>query len=206
MKNLFAIALSTLALTAHAWEPEVYAGANLASWQYNHDNSRAGFTVNSLEGLGGMKLFKYLAVEGRAGVGLNTARATFINVVTTNIRATDDNGVELENEFGEPLFLTRDVPTPGEVEMGFYGSFYFKPMLANDTASLYGLLGFTTVELEHVDSRGTVFDDTEGDLSYGFGVSFLLWEKAELTAEWKKLVNASDFDLRGGSLGFIYKF
>ena len=68
---------------------------------------------------------------------------------------------------------------------------------------MYGLLGVTTIDLEA--STGPS-DDTHTDISYGIGVSFVMSPNVDLTAEWKKLINADEFDMRGGTIGFVYKF
>lgn len=194
MKNLVLIALSTLAVSAHAWEPDIYIGANGAFMQYHNDHTPSNFTLNMVEGVAGLRLIEYVAVEARGGFGFNTARDTYYELVDTGTVDTDGNAIFTENAI------------PGEVELGGYGSFYFKPMLENEKATLYGLLGYTIADVQHADSTAIWFDDAESDLSYGFGVSFKLWEKAELTAEWRKLINAEDFDIRGGSIGFLYTF
>lgn len=208
MKKLLLIALSTVAVSAHAWEPEIYVGANGAAWQYDHSVASKDFTINSLEVVAGLRLTDYIGIEARFGAGMNTARSDKI----TGYDFSGDN----------PATPNVDESTPGrvtidsyEVEAGGYGSFYFKPMISNEKATLYGLLGYTSIQIEQSGTQaGTVagdpppvnFDDTEGDLSYGIGVSFKMTERTEITAEWKKLINAADFDMRGGSIGFIYQY
>ena len=169
MKKPLLAALSTFAISAHAWEPTYYVGSSLASWQYKQTEPAVdhNFNVTSAEGLAGIKLSPYTSLEVRAGAGLNTAR---------------------EAEF--------------EVEMNYFGSLYFKPHLSNENASLYGLIGMTTVS---IDGNSGAEDETSA-VSYGVGVSFVMSPHCELTAEWKKLINADAFDMRGGSVGFIYKF
>lgn len=216
MKNLLLAALSTVAISAHAWEPDVYVGANGASLQYKHQSVGTNFTINTLEGVAGMRLHEYIAVEARLGFGANTARGDTLSVVTSVF----DNSETTEVDETEFTITSADY----EVKSAGYASIYLKPMISNEKASLYGLFGFTNVEVEHTGvvntmitdadgnvlssstAEGALFDDSEGNLSYGFGASFHLWEKVELNAEWKKLVNGDEFDMRGGSIGFLYKF
>ncbi len=181
MKNLLLIALSTIAVSANAWEPEVYAGAGITAYQYQHDTTPTNNKINMLEATAGLNLIEYLGIEARIGAGLNTSTDTL----------RDADGVAIST---------------GEAEVNFSGSLYLKPQLTNERARLYGLLGYTTVDVTHTQNGVTVLDDSEGGLAYGIGASWMLWPKAELTAEWKKLVNSDDFDVRGGSVGFIYKF
>lgn len=182
MKKLLLIALSTFAVSAHAWEPTYYAGSSLAAWQYKQNNPTpvdSNFSLYSIEGVAGVTLTPYTSVEARAGFGLNTGR-----------EATNSG-------LGH-----------SEVEMPYFGSLYFRPHLTNEKASLYGLLGMTTVSLETVTYEATTNSRSEevSALSYGIGVSFVASPNIDVTAEWKKLINAEAFDIRGASLGFVYRF
>lgn len=168
MKKLLLLGLSSLAFTAHAWEPTYYVGSGASSWQFREHANTRDYTVGSLEGQAGIELTPYTALEARLGVGLNTGR---------------DEGVEMEAPY--------------------FASIYFKPQLRNEKASLYGLLGMTTVE---VDVSSQADADTFTDMSYGIGVSFVMHPHVDLTAEWKKLINADEFDARGGTIGFNYRF
>lgn len=223
MKNLVLIALSTITLSAHAWEPDVYVGANAASMNMKNNATPGSMTFHMIEGVAGLQLIENLAIEARIGGSFNTARDQFNLTLQTDIPVMNDSGtpddpsddVQEMDAFGDPVFLAEDVTFSQEAEMNFYGSVYLKPMIGNERASLYGLLGYTTVELEHsvsFTSRAAgadsiyLFDDSEGDVSYGIGASFNLWENAVLTAEWRRLINANDFDIRGGSLGFLYTY
>jgi Outer membrane protein beta-barrel domain len=102
--------------------------------------------------------------------------------------------------------LTSSTEGDYKVGMDYYASAYFRPYLSNEKASLYGLLGVTTLGIS-VEELGTELDqDPETGVSYGLGVSFTTSERTQLTAEWKRLMNAEEFDMRGGSIGFTYKF
>lgn len=172
MKKLLLLGLSSLAVTAHAWEPTYYVGSGASSWQFHPHEFGHNFTIGTIEAQAGVDLTPYTAVEGRIGAGLNTARETI-------------NSVEVE------------------MEATYYGSIYFKPQLRGEKASLYGLLGMTTVEM---DVNTQLESDTYTDMAYGIGVSFVMSPHVDLTAEWKKLINAEEFDARGGTIGFNYRF
>jgi outer membrane autotransporter protein len=176
MKKLLLLGLSSLAFTAHAWEPTYYVGSGASSWQFHPHQYGHNFTIGTLEGQAGIDLTPYTALEARLGFGLNTARETLTI-----------EGLDVETE----------------LEATYFGSIYFKPQLRNDRASLYGLLGMTTIELDVNDGLES---DTYTDMSYGIGVSFVLHPHVDLTAEWKKLINADEFDARGGTIGFNYRF
>ncbi len=178
MKKLLLLGLSTFAISAHAWQPTYYVGSGLSAWQFKQSDIGHNFTISTVEGLIGVELTPYTSIEGRLGGGLNTAR--------------------------EWITLPGDAEqTEVEVEAKYFGSLYFKPHLKNEKASLYGLLGVTTIDLE---ANTGPSDDTHTDMSYGIGVSFVMSPNVDLTAEWKKLINAEEFDMRGGTIGFVYKF
>jgi hypothetical protein len=172
MKKLLLLGLSSLAVTAHAWEPTYYVGSGASFWQFAPHKLNENFTISTVEAQAGVDLTPYTALEARIGAGLNTARETV-------------NGFEME------------------MEATYFGSIYFKPQLRGEKASLYGLLGMTSVEM---DVNDRFESDTYTDMSYGFGVSFVMNPHVDLTAEWKKLINAEEFDARGGTIGFNYRF
>lgn len=178
MKKLLLIALATSAMSAHAWEPNLYAGSNFSSWQYTQSRPALGSNFNlwTLEGVAGVELFPYVTLEGRAGVGLN------------NDRLIPEGSAQMVG-----------------IEATYFGSVYFRPVLENDKASLYGLLGYTSMEFE-----GTV-DEVAGSyshdgLSLGMGVSFVMNDKVDFHAEWKQLLDAESVRVRGASVGFTYTF
>lgn len=181
MKKLLLVALSTFAVSAHAWEPTYYAGSSLATWQHSESNNNVvdtDFSFQSLEAVAGATLTPFTSVEVRGGLGLTTSHKT------------SDDGSEY-----------------AERAMPYFGSLYFKPHLTNEKASLYGLLGVTSVTIDKRDGRGAATrEESTTAASFGVGVSFVMHPKVDLTAEWKKLINADEFDISGGSLGFVYRF
>jgi outer membrane autotransporter protein len=168
MKKLLLLGLSSLALTAHAWQPTLYVGGGASSWQFHPHQFGYNYTIGTLEGIAGVELSPYTSVEARLGAGLNSAR---------------EAGVEME--------------------ANYFGSLYFKPQLRNEKASLYGLLGVTSVDMDVSAGLGS---DTYTDMSYGIGVSFVINPNVDFIAEWRKLINADEFDARGGTIGFNYRF
>lgn len=182
MKKFLLIALSALSVSANAWEPKLYTGANLASWQFTQTGFPMNFNITTVEGLAGIELFSYLALEARVGAGVTTGR---------------DNQY-FYNEADDEIFISDTY----EVRVRQYASVYLRPKIENEKASLYGLLGITTMDLD-TDTGGTSSDT---DATFGFGVSFVMSPNVDLTAEWRKLINAENFDLRGGSIGFTYSF
>jgi opacity protein-like surface antigen len=182
MKKLLLLGLSALAASgsAHAWEPTYYAGSGVTWWQFGTHGLSGTLTIGALEGLAGIEFSPYTAAEVRIGAGMNSGRRRYVE-------------------------------TTFEIETPYFASVYFKPQLRNETASLYGLLGATTIEVNgsfspSVPDLNNQVGDTYTDLSYGLGVSFVASQHCDVTLEWKKLIAAEDFDMRGGTIGFNYRF
>lgn len=182
MKKLLLLGLSTFALSAHAWEPSYYAGAGFSPWKVNSQVAPLDYSVQTIDGFVGINLFPYISLEARVGGGINEGRDNFVY------------------EDGDSIMELRT-----GTEITYYASAYFRPHITNERASLYGLLGVTTIELD-TNSPGLPSEDTENAASFGIGVSFVVTPKINVVAEWKKLINADDFDIRGGTVGFAYKF
>jgi opacity protein-like surface antigen len=179
MKKLLLLGLSVLATSAHAWQPAYYVGSGVTWWQFGVHGLPGTATIGTLEGLAGIDFTPYTAVEVRLGAGMNTGRQRYVET-------------------------TLEIDTP------YFASIYFKPQLRNEIASLYGLLGATTTDVNANFSPsiqpGDTVDDTYTDLSYGIGVSFVASEHFDVTFEWKKLIATDEFDMRGGTIGFTYRF
>jgi opacity protein-like surface antigen len=179
MKKLLLLSLSTLAMSAHAWQPTYYLGSGFSSWQLSpHEGTSSTFSIRSLEGMAGVELTPYTAVEVRLGAGVSSSR------------------VYIRNENGDISKADMEVP--------YYASLYFKPQIRNEKASLYGLLGYTSMDLSI--GEGVALDDSFADLSLGIGVTFAINEHFDFNAEWKKLIMSEDFDMRGSTIGFTYRF
>lgn len=189
MKKLLLLGLSTFAMSAHAWEPSYYVGGNFSPWQVKSHAISPSFSIQTLEGVGGVVLFKHLAIEARVGAGINEGRETrsWIDVEPDPV-----TGEDTLVEYYENL----------SAEISYFASAYLRPFIANEKATLYGLLGMTTISMDN--NFGD--DDSDTAASFGFGVSFKMSPNVDITAEWKKLINADEFDVRGGTVGFTYTF
>src|SRR5690606_34143991 len=178
MKKLLLVALSTFAVSAHAWTPGFYAGSNYGTYQLTQSNPAldANFTVLTVDAVAGIKVLPYVTFEARVGAGLNRDSET-----------PPDLGIRVE------------------IETKYYGSLYFRPELRNDRASLYGLLGYTTMELDG-EPQSANSETTQDGLSYGLGMGFVMHERVDLRVEWKRLLNADSIGVRGASVGFTYSF
>ncbi|MBC6905867.1 porin family protein [Saccharophagus sp. K07] len=188
MKKLLLLGLSTFAISAHAWEPSYYVGAGISPWKVQSHANSLDFSVQTLEGFGGIVLFPHISLEVRAGAGINEGRDTFYYV-------------DIDPDTGDDALFAQ----PFGLEITYFASAYFRPFISNEKATLYGLLGVTTLEFD-TNLGGLTEDDTDTAASFGVGVSFTLSPNIQLNAEWKKLINADEFDIRGGTVGFSYHF
>lgn len=194
MKKLLLLGLSTFAISAHAWEPSYYAGAGFSPWKVNSQTTYLDYSIQTIDGFAGIVLFPHISLEVRAGAGINEGRDTLYYVIPETDPET--------NELVDVLYSAT-----ASTEIKYFASAYFRPFISNDKASLYGLLGVTTVQIDSNEyAIDLPRDDTENAVSYGIGVSFAMTPNIDVTAEWKKLINADDFDVRGGTIGFAYKF
>lgn len=184
MKLLITAALASLALPAAAFEfkPEFYLGANFGTYQMSQSEEPvyASFTSWNIDALAGVKLFPYLAIEGRVGAGLNEDEETHRTV---------------DNPAGVPVKLQNTL----------YSAVYLRPMISNDLATLYGLLGYAYAEFDG-EPANPAGDANHDGLSYGIGASWVLNPKVDVRVEWKSLINAEALGVRGGSIGFTYTF
>lgn len=225
MKKLLLIAFSTFAVSANAWEPQFYLGSNMSSTQFTPTPYFSNFTVTSLDGLAGVILLPHVSVEGRFGIGLGDEQE---NAKLGGSKQLDSLGVEIEDGDGNPIY--DPIRAPMTLKTNYYASVYFRPFISNETATLYGLIGYSTFDYELSLPNGATFDreveladgstippgsfpagtvasdGSEGGASFGVGVSFVVTKNVDMTAEWKKIVNADDFSVEGGSVGFTYKF
>ena len=179
MKNLLILALSTVAMSASAQsfkDPQFYWGANYSAWQ-------AAQTEPNIDAN-----FTLYTLEGIVGANLYPH-------VSVEARAGFGLGSNSESING----------TQVEFESPYFASFYFRPYLENDKASLYGLIGGSIMDIK-LASPSAEESETESGLSLGLGISFAVNRNADFRAEWKTLVNSDATDVRGGTIGFSYDF
>jgi len=202
MKKLLLLGLSTFAISAHAWEPSYYAGAGFSPWKVNMQSVPVDFSIQTIDAFAGIELFPHISLEARVGAGINEGRDTYyfwddLIDETTGMPVLDtDTGEPVQVLYGAPL----------TTELNYFASVYFRPFISNDRASLYGLLGVTTVDMDTNFDGLTAEDYSDSAASFGVGVSFSMSRHIDVTAEWKKLINSDEYDIRGGTIGFAYKF
>lgn len=221
MKKLLLIALSTsLAMGANAAdEHKFYAGGGLSLWNVDTGvQGRTHINLSTLDGIVGYEVLPWLAVEGRAGVGIERDK-TEAYFDFYNIQPVD--GSDDLSSFQQDSLILKS-------ELNYYASFYLKPQIKNDIAVFYGLIGFTTYDSEFeiiqqtYEGQYLINDDDElvvtsynpmGDPTYGaysesevsfsmgVGVGFFFHDRYAVNFEWKNLVQSKPFGDTEGELG-----
>lgn len=86
----------------------------------------------------------------------------------------------------------------GRAELDYLTGVYGKGILpVTDQFRLYGLAGFTKVDLDY---------DSESDFSYGAGLEFDLTPQLALGADYMRYLNESDYNFDAASVGLRYRF
>jgi outer membrane immunogenic protein len=154
----------------------------------------------------------FAAREGESYFGIQYAMVTY-----------DEDGVDdvepaaLVGKFGK--FMTDNVAIEGRIGFGIqddsvdlgpfevevdvetiFGVYAVMQSSGSDSASFYGVLGLTRVELEASAFGVSVSDDDSG-LSYGVGVNI-----GAFNLEYMSYIDDDDYDLTAVSLGYVAKF
>lgn len=123
----------------------------------------------------GKYINEVIAFEGRLMLGLTDDTFTFLGA---------DIDVELNSALS--IFVKADVP--------------MSPFV-----NAYGLLGYTSGEVEFTGPGGS-FSEDENDLSYGFGIEGEIGRNTLLSAEYVMFLDGTDFDYTGLNFGITTRF
>ena len=118
----------------------------------------------------GQFLNDWFAIEGRIGFGL------------------EDDALEVGS---------LDIDVELENIIGLYGVIHTGSI---SIASLYGIVGYTQIDLEG-SAHGISIDENANGLSYGLGVNI-----GSLSIEYMNYVEDHYYDVTAISLGYIYRF
>jgi hypothetical protein len=141
------------------------------------------------EVFGGYKYNGLLAAELRVGFGTSTG----------DYKAYDDGvfqGTKIERDVGE------------------YVSIYYKPEVINKEAKLYGLLGYTTMDITYdtysfpggVETLAASVEKKASGLSYGVGIGYVMNQHINVNLEWKNISEEIDNAINATSLTIDYRF
>ncbi len=118
----------------------------------------------------GQFLNNWFAIEGRIGFGL------------------EDDSLEVGS---------LDIDVKVEHIIGLYGVFHTGSI---SIASLYGIVGYTQIDLEG-SAHGITIDENANGLSYGLGVNI-----GSLSIEYMDYIEDDYYDVTAISLGYIFRF
>jgi hypothetical protein len=173
-------AFSLLTLSAHADKLDgFYAGAALDFIDSNAKDAEDNpVDFRAIEFTGGYKYNGWVGGELRVGLG-----------------------------FSGESFASEGDDTISEinVEIDHFESLYYRIEAANATAKLYGLIGYSNIQMS--STLGDISESaSESGASYGAGVSFAIYENANLNFEYRQLINTGDSEFTVINLGFDYRF
>jgi opacity protein-like surface antigen len=95
--------------------------------------------------------------------------------------------------------------TPWELNLDYFTSVYWRPEWVNNGAKLYGLVGYSQVQLS-ADAPTQSIELSDSGLSFGVGVGFTYQPDVKLNVEWKQLVDTDGFEISGFTAGLDYRF
>ena len=152
-----------------------YGGVQLSQLTYDEDGMSDDANPTALIGRLGYFVADQIAIEGRLGVGLSDDTVRVYGV---------DVDVELDRLFG--FYAVGHLPLA-------------------ETASIYGLLGFTDAKAT-ASVNGFSDSNTDSGLSYGFGAEFYPSDQFGLNIEYTQYLDESGYDLSAISAGFKVNF
>tara|TARA_R110001583_G_scaffold60835_3_gene180416 strand:+ start:998 stop:1546 length:549 start_codon:yes stop_codon:yes gene_type:complete len=169
-------ALALGGVAAQAGTPAVYFGGNLATLKYAEARLHDDATIKSFYGRIGLQLNSNFSGELRAGMGL---RDETIDVIGTDV------DLELDH---------------------FYGAYLRGGFQASEEVSPYVVIGYTKGELTASEPGVGSKTASESDMSFGFGVDFLVDNLVTVNIEYMRYLDKDGFDVSGPSLGISSSF
>ena len=164
--------------------PGAYAGVQYASTDFSFEGVSEDFSPTGLIGRAGSNFNKYVAIEGRLGIGLSDDTVTATDGVTTA-----SVSIELDTLIG--LYGVGHVPL-------------------GKSSSIYALVGLTQVDATasgSVTGSGSAsFSDDESDLSYGIGADIGILYNLWVNVEYVQYLDKSDIDVSAIALGLKFGF
>lgn len=173
MKRLCAVlslVLASAPALAFELKPAWYAGAAYETMNLGGDGG-SDFDVDAATVKLGAGLHRFMAVEARAGFGVN-----------------DDSQGGVTAEIDQ-----------------FYSAFLKGMVPVHRNVSLYGLAGYSKVEVSASGPLGSGSNDVE-DFSYGAGVAWHFNRNVSINAEWVSYVDKEDVEMDGVGLGASFSF
>ena len=155
---------------------DMYAGIGFGYTTIEVDNFEEA-NPSAVVGRFGYYFLNNIAVEGRAGFGLN------------------DDTIQVSG-------FETDVEIDSMV-----GAYALAHLPIGRDASIYGLVGFTRGEATATfQTLGVSQSDDETDVSFGIGGDFGLTPTTSINVEYAQYLHDSDYDVTAASIGVMFKF
>lgn len=143
-----------------------------------------------LELSGGYKYNGLLGIEVRAGVGIK--------------EDGDSESYYFQDEMEDNNSLSEI-----EREVDRFSAVYYRPELINQSARLYGLIGYAEVDTTVTRWEGNSSTEQEESVSggsYGLGAGWYVNERVNFNIEYRQLVNADDQRFEALTIQWDYRF
>ncbi len=183
LRSLLALALLGSLSTAQAdkftrFKLDKYAGGGLWGVSYEPDEPPDYSLVGGML-KAGYELSPTLAVEGHFGLTDGDTQTVFGDTVPVELRINALAGV-----FARLSYLHLE-------ERGW--------------ARIYGLLGFSVVEVE-ASAQGSTAEDSDSGVSFGVGVELFGSDHTAIALEWVRYIQQSDYTIDTPMVGLVYRF
>ena len=172
-----ALVLATnYAIADSTGESDIYAGVQYGFGDFSARDVSKDFDPQVIVGRFGLRNDNF-ALEARFGSGINSD--------TQNIQGTGDVNLYIDK---------------------FYGAYGVGHINLGESASVYGLAGFTYVEASLRNQIGLSESDRDNGLSIGIGADYGVGENVSLNIEYTSYIIDSDFDLKVLGLGVTFGY
>jgi opacity protein-like surface antigen len=155
---------------------DIYAGFQYGFGDFSVSGISQDFDPQVIVGRFGLRKNNF-ALEGRIGSGIQSD--------TQYIQGTGDVNLYIDK---------------------FYGAYGVGYINLNESASLYGLAGFTYLEASLRNNVGLSESDRDNGLSIGVGADYGVGENITLNLEYTSYIIDSDFDLKVLGLGVTFGY
>jgi len=124
-----------------------------------------------------------------------------LDAVSARFGSYLNENVALEARLG---FSASDDTVAGVTyELDNFVGVYARGIMPYETVELYGIVGFTRVDLA---IPGNPADGDDSGFSYGAGLDFKVGERLAIGLEYMMLIDSSDYELTTTNIGFKYYF
>lgn len=143
--------------------------------------------------------FDYLLTDFEPDSG----EAVDLDAVSARFGSYLNENVALEARLG--VSASDDTVSGDTYELDNFVGVYARGIVPYETVELYGIVGFTRVDLA-INVPGHSADGDDSGFSYGAGLDFKVGERLAIGLEYMLLIDSSDYELSTTNIGFKYYF